>query len=148
MICALSAIIVLLLETYEPAHEIIVLITLSLCCSHTWSMEIDEVSDQKLDIWSHWMAVHARSMNEFMEDEKCHNHIWSNNVTSWPWHDEWIILPEDDCNIWLWHFLEIFSFLVTWAMTWQNQQSDCAPSEDSDHPGHPPRVIAVCSMGS
>ena len=24
-----------------------------------------------------------------------------------------------------------------WAMTWQNQQSECAPSEDSDQPGHP-----------
>ena len=34
-----------------------------------------------------------------------------------------------------------------WAATWQNQQSDCAPSEDSDQPGHPPsliRVFAVC----
>ena len=38
-----------------------------------------------------------------------------------------------------------------WAATWQNQQSDCAPSEDSDQPGHPPsliRVFAVRSMGS
>ena len=34
-----------------------------------------------------------------------------------------------------------------WATTWQNQQSDCAPNEDSDQPGHPPsliRVFAVC----
>ena len=33
------------------------------------------------------------------------------------------------------------------AATWQNQQSDCAPSEDSDQPGHPPsliRAFAVC----
>ena len=38
-----------------------------------------------------------------------------------------------------------------WAATWQNQQSDCAPSEDSDQHGHPPsliRVFAVCLMGS
>ena len=38
-----------------------------------------------------------------------------------------------------------------WAATWQNQQSDCAPSEDSDQPGHPPspiRVFAVRSKGS
>ena len=27
-----------------------------------------------------------------------------------------------------------------WAATWQNQQSDCAPSEDSDQPGHPRRL--------
>ena len=24
-----------------------------------------------------------------------------------------------------------------------NQQNDCAPSEDSDHPGHPPTLIKV-----
>ena len=38
-----------------------------------------------------------------------------------------------------------------WAATWPNQQSDCAPSEDSDQPGHPPspiRVFAVRSVGS
>ena len=38
-----------------------------------------------------------------------------------------------------------------WAATWQNQQSDCAPSVDSDQPGHPPsmiRVFTVRSMGS
>ena len=38
-----------------------------------------------------------------------------------------------------------------WAASWQNQQSGCAPSEDSDQPGHLPsliRVFAVRSMGS
>ena len=35
--------------------------------------------------------------------------------------------------------------------SWQNQQNDCAPSEDSDQPGHPPSLIrgfAVRSMRS
>ena len=47
----------------------------SLCirCSHTWSMEVDEGSDQKSDIYPHWMAAHARLKNEFTEDEKYHN---------------------------------------------------------------------------
>ena len=27
----------------------------------------------KPDIWTHWMAAHARLKNEFTEDEKCHN---------------------------------------------------------------------------
>ena len=31
-----------------------------------------------------------------------------------------------------------------WAASWQNQQNDCAPSEDSDQPGHPP-VWSVCT---
>ena len=30
---------------------------------------------------------------------------------------------------------------MLWAASWQNQQSDCAPSEDSDQPGHPPSLI-------
>ena len=32
---------------------------------------------------------------------------------------------------------------ITWAMTWQNQQNECAPCEDSDQPGHPPSLIRV-----
>ena len=45
----------------------------SLRCSPTWSMEVDEGSDQKSDIWPHWMAAHARLKNELTEDEKYHN---------------------------------------------------------------------------
>ena len=38
-------------------------------------------------------------------------------------------------------------FAVTkWAVTWQNQQSECAPSEDSDQPGHPPSLIRVFAV--
>ena len=33
-----------------------------------------------------------------------------------------------------------------WAATWQNQQSDCAPSEGSDQPGHPPSLIRVFAV--
>ena len=31
-------------------------------------------------------------------------------------------------------------------MTWQNQQNECAPSEDSDQPGHPPSLIIVFAV--
>ena len=34
------------------------------------SMEVDEGSDQILDIYLHWMAVHAHLKNEFTEDKK------------------------------------------------------------------------------
>ena len=40
---------------------------------------------------------------------------------------------------------------IIWATTWLNQQNECAPSEDSDQPGHPPsliRVFTVCPMGN
>ena len=30
-----------------------------------------------------------------------------------------------------------------WAMTWQNQQNECAPSEDSDQPGHQPGLLEI-----
>ena len=33
-----------------------------------------------------------------------------------------------------------------WAASWQNQQNDSAPSEDSDQPGHPPRLIRVFAV--
>ena len=32
-----------------------------------------------------------------------------------------------------------------WAVTRQNQQNDCAPSEDSDQPGHLPSLISLRS---
>ena len=44
-----------------------------------------------------------------------------------------------------------WKYINNWATSWQNQQNDCAPSEDSDQPGHPPSLIrdfAVRSIGS
>ena len=41
---------------------------------------------------------------------------------------------------WLWTCL---CPVHTWAATWQNQQSDYAPSEDSDQPWHAPSLIRV-----
>ena len=35
---------------------------------------------------------------------------------------------------------------LIWAATWQNQQNECAPSEDSDQPGHPPILIRVFAV--
>ena len=30
--------------------------------------------------------------------------------------------------------------------TWQNQQNECAPSEDSDQPGHPPSLTRIFAV--
>ena len=38
------------------------------------------------------------------------------------------------------------SFSSIWATTWQNQQNECAPSEDSDQPGHQPSLIRVFAV--
>ena len=38
------------------------------------------------------------------------------------------------------------SYTHVWAVIWQNQQNVCAPSEDSDQPGHPPSLIRVFAV--
>ena len=40
------------------------------------------------------------------------------------------------------HILKYFVIHI-WAATWQNQQNECAPTEDSDQPGHPPILIGL-----
>ena len=40
-------------------------------------------------------------------------------------------------------FFEVSKFFKIWAMTWQNHQSGCAPSEDSDRLGHLPSLISL-----
>ena len=40
----------------------------------------------------------------------------------------------------------LYVILSIWAATWQNQQNDCAPSKDSDQPGHPPSLIRVLAV--
>ena len=40
----------------------------------------------------------------------------------------------------------VLALKIIWAATWQNQQSECAPSEDSDQPGHPPSLIRVFAV--
>ena len=52
-----------------------------------------------------------------------------------------------------WWCLKLFTFIwaltdcwYMWAATWQNEQSECAPSEDSDQPGHSPSLIRVFAV--
>ena len=59
--------------------------------------------------------------------------------------------PRQDCVEWAIPRLYFYSYNDvhvndTWATTWQNQQSDCAPSEDSEQPGHPPSLIRVFAV--
>ena len=45
--------------------------------------------------------------------------------------------------IFLGNFFLLGFTLQKWAATWQNQQNECAPREDSDQPGHPPSLISL-----
>ena len=45
----------------------------SLRCSHALNMEVNEGSDQTLDMQRQWIAAHACLKIEFTEGNKCHN---------------------------------------------------------------------------
>ena len=40
----------------------------------------------------------------------------------------------------------MLDIMSLWAKTWQNQQNECAPSKDSDQPGHPPSLTRVFAV--
>ena len=49
----------------------------------------------------------------------------------------------------LFTFIKSFKTFIQiqiWAASWQNQQRECAPSEDSEQPGHPPSLIRVFAV--
>ena len=46
------------------------------------------------------------------------------------------------------HYVILVSQFTIWVATWQNQQNECAPNEDSDQPGHPPSLIKVFALRS
>ena len=58
------------------------------------------------------------------------------------WHKTHFLMAQLSYKFWTMRFY----YLDIWAMTWQNQQSNCAPSEDSDQPGHPPSLISVFAV--
>ena len=61
--------------------------------------------------------------------------------------DKKILQCDGICKTWLLEMiLRIIAIRTEWAASWQNQQNDCAPSEDSDQPGHPPSLIRVFAV--
>ena len=85
-----------------------------------------------LFVYFHTLCV--RTAKALARLRGCWSPMWHHNLLSW-------FLSSKRCKNVTKH---------KWAATWQNQLR-CAPSEDSDQPGHPPsliRVFAVCSMGS
>ena len=55
----------------------------------------------------------------------------------------WSICVGGGCHIVILRFHYCF---FIWAVTWQNQQCGCVPSEDSDQPGYPPSLIRVFAV--
>ena len=58
------------------------------------------------------------------------------NQFSWQWKISGIIERESGSHL----------LIYTWAAPWQTKKMACAPSEDSDQPGHPPSLIRVFAV--
>ena len=62
----------------------------------------------------------------------------------------WFLYPQSAKSFWKMHVTYILlSYdlaVIKWAASWQNQSNGCAPSEDSDQPGHPPSLIRVFAV--
>ena len=72
-------------------------------------------------------------------------------ISDFGWHSAWTLYKKLSFEKYGCLLQKSTLKIENWAETWQNQQSDCVASEDSDQPGHPPsltRVLAVRSMGS
>ena len=80
--------------------------------------------------------------------------VWTNLNLSLTTNLELHLTPSGLCYQPSWcyaYYVWFCSFFTVWATTWSNEQNECAPSEDSDQPGHPPnliRVFALRSVGS
>ena len=82
---------------------------------------------------------------------RCLNSSWTCVRPSYPARlsDIWLFLLKKDVKEKtpaLWEGFQMLGVSNTWAATWQNQQNECASSEDSDQPGHPPSLIRVFAV--
>ena len=79
--------------------------------------------------------VHFRSQSLFIKFKNAKIVFWEILITSVMYFS----LTVSSSNI-------FWGITATWAASWQNQQNQCAPSEDSDQPGHPPSLIRVFAV--
>ena len=86
------------------------------------------MKDQCLIFWCRCDLIFSIS-SEFCQ-------VWMTNVSNMM--QILCFTPLIDCN---W---KVSSYI--WAASWQTQKSDCAPSKDSDQPGHPPSLIRVFAV--
>ena len=86
-------------------------------------MEVDEGSDQKSDIWPHWMVGHAYLKNEFTEDKKFQN------LTSWLIYWNWQALAFKKKTIYL-HLLTMMIELYLNILKYdQHEKTSLMPSD-------------------
>ena len=112
-------------------------------------MEVDEGSDQKSDIYPHWMAAHVYLKNELTEDRKCQNLMSSLKAFSYCW-SEFI-----KCVLFVLEMLKLMTLLyVSLKIGWCNWlQVIYEPRHDktnkmSVHPAKTQISLGICPVWS
>ena len=108
--------------------------------------------------WS--VKILSRDLNMFLLCIYLHPGFrWNTNTRIWGGKHEWmrsigefmIMMDLKDIDITNNAHKKEVDFIKLggkWAATWQNQQNECAPIEDSDQHGHPPSLIRVFAVRS
>ena len=102
----------------------------------TWVVQYHSRTASCKQFWR--LAIHCQ-VQQWREQRRLrrpHNKLWR----------AWTSVTKFDCITRKWRIWD-GDVNRKWAATWQNQQSDCAPIEDSDQPGHPPSLIRVFAVG-
>ena len=106
---------------------------------HNGRTQIRECSEHTDDFH---IQTKLRTTVQYKNSTRCGwiSRKWQHSKGCWSSHRQNDHFP---CCIRMWK--SSFAWTI-WAASWQNQQSECAPSEDSDQPGHPPSLIRVCAV--
>ena len=85
--------------------------------------------------YSLWSSDFASYLEDYLIEKHC---TWDKGSL---WHKDW------PCKIYVDQW-PIFHgpLILPYIIVRQNQQNDCAPSEDSDQPGHPSSLIRVFAV--
>ena len=103
--------------------------------SEDWSDWADAQSDLSLR-WAHmpvcWFCHEAAHSFLFF------SHLLYRFIVK---NVNWFAFGQFTLNFVILYSLYVIHSMSIWAASWQIQKNDCAPSENSDQPGHPPNLI-------
>ena len=107
----------------------------SLRCPHEETLVLSYPSSAQRRLWSDWADVQADLSLHW-----AHSHFVGFVMSQLIYHLDTSAKTESKGTSLLYSLLCTVKYpnLIS-AMTWQNQQSDCEPSEDLNQPGHPQR---------
>ena len=147
------------LHTYEPRHKKTCLWEFPTKSDSDWSAQLQKLAWgfnfwlQKLETLHYLGSEQQRRWSDCADAQAdlrlCCLHMTLDRFSHGPahilteWRFWWNRSLFNPCRLRYWKRKH-----SSWAATWQNQQNECASSEDSDQPGHPPSLIGVFAMRS